>query len=105
MANDLTQSILDTLASTDRILSSDAFPSIPSSTIKGALDRLASRDMVEYETIDKEDAVLTEEGLGIAVEGSHEVKVFEAVRKAVEGLQISELSVRAIIALRPWYNA
>ena len=91
---DLTAQVLGALSSGDSILSSDAFPSIPSTTVKSALDRLASRGMVAYQTIDREEAVLTEEGKAIAEEGSHEAKVFEVVRKAVEGLKIGDLSVR-----------
>jgi len=50
--------------------------------------------MVTYSKRDREEAVLTEEAEGIAANGSHEAKVFEAVRKAVEGLKISDLPVR-----------
>ncbi|KAL1991487.1 hypothetical protein VTN49DRAFT_4795 [Thermomyces lanuginosus] len=89
---DVTASVLDALAASEGpILSTDAFPSIPSLTVKSALDRLASRSMVEYETIDREVVVLTEEGESIAANGSHEAKVFEAVAAAMEGLKISDL--------------
>lgn len=50
--------------------------------------------MVTYRKIDREEAILTEEAEGIAANGSHEAKVFEAVRKAVDGLKISDLPVR-----------
>ena len=94
MATDLTGQVLEALASTDEpILNTDAFPSIPSTEVKSALDRLKSREMVAYDTIDKEEALLTPEAEGIAANGSHEAKVFEAVRAAVEGLKISELPV------------
>lgn len=93
MATDLTPQVLDALSTDDSILSSDAFPSVPSTVVKSALDRLASRDMVVYKAIDREEAHLTDEGKGIAAEGSHEAKVFEAVRKAVEGLKIGDLPV------------
>lgn len=92
MAIDLTAEVLDALSQTDQpILSTDAFPSTPSSEIKSALDRLKSREMVVYETIDKDEAVLTSEAEGIAANGSHEAKVFEAVSRAVEGMRISDL--------------
>lgn len=52
--------------------------------------------MVTYSKIDREEAILTEEAEGIAANGSHEAKVFEAVRKAVDGLKISDLPVRGI---------
>lgn len=92
MASDMTAPILDALSSADGpILSSDAFPSTPSLTIKAALDRLASRSMVTYDTIDREVVVLTPEGEDIAANGSHEAKVFQAVAAALDGLKISDL--------------
>ncbi|PWY91156.1 phenylalanyl-tRNA synthetase beta chain cytoplasmic [Aspergillus heteromorphus CBS 117.55] len=92
MATDMTSPILDTLSASDAsILSSEAFPSTPSLNVKAALDRLASRQMVEYETIEKEIAVLTPEGDEIATNGSHEAKVFQAVLAALDGLKIGEL--------------
>lgn len=95
MATDLTSRVLDALSQSDGpIRSSDAFLSIPSSVVKSALDRLGSREMVSYKAIDREEAVLTAEAEGIAADGSHEAKVFEAVRKAVEGLKIVDLPVR-----------
>lgn len=95
MATDITAEVLDVLSQTDEpILSTDAFPSISSTEIKSALDRLKSRDMVMYEAIDKDEAVLTPEAEGIAANGSHEAKVFEAVLQAAQGMKISELPVR-----------
>ena len=95
MASDITAQVLDVLSQGDGAqLSTDIFPSIPSSEVKSALDRLKSRDMVIYEAIDKEEAILTPEAEGIAANGSHEAKVFEAVHNAMEGLRIAELPVR-----------
>ena len=94
MAVDLTSQVLDLLSTNDSILSTEAFPSVPSTVVKSSLDRLASREMVSYQTTDRELAVLTEEAKGIEADGSHEAKVFEAVRKAVEGLKIGDLPVR-----------
>ncbi|PGG95999.1 phenylalanine-tRNA ligase, alpha subunit [Blastomyces parvus] len=92
MASDLTAQILDVLSSTDDpILSSDAFPAAPSIALKSALDRLRSRDMIIYETIEQEQAVLLPEAEGIVANGSHEAKVFEAVRAALGGLKITDL--------------
>lgn len=92
MASDLTAQILEALSAADQpILSSDAFPSTPSLTVKSALDRLGSREMIEYETIEREEGVLTEEGEGIAANGSHEANVFEAIRASIDGLKISDL--------------
>jgi len=88
---DLASQILQALSHNDPILSSEAFPSQKSGDVKGALDRLSSRHMVSYETIDREEIVLEAEALQIAANGSHEARVFEELRKAVGGLTISEL--------------
>lgn len=95
MASDLTPQVLEVLSHSDEpVISADAFPSAPATAVKAALDRLRSREMVGYKTIEREEAILTPEAKGIAAEGSHEAKVFEAVRKSVEGLKITELPVR-----------
>lgn len=89
---DLTTEILQTLESADGpILSSNAFPQYSSSDIKGALDRLLSRSMVTYDSIEKEEALLESEAVEIEANGSHETRVFEALRASTEGLTISEL--------------
>ena len=88
---DLALEVLRALSNNDPILSSDAFPSKKSTDVKSALDRLGSRSMVTYETIDREEAVLEPEAVEIEASGSHEARVFEALRKAVEGLTIPEL--------------
>jgi phenylalanyl-tRNA synthetase alpha chain len=64
------------------IRTADAFPNAAQAEIKAALDRLRSRSMLEYDTIEKEDVILTGEGEQIANEGSHEYKVWDAVRTA-----------------------
>lgn len=88
---DLTSLVLQALDKQDNILSSEAFPSQKSTDVKGALDRLASRSMVTYQTIDKEEAVLEPEGEDIIANGSHEARVFDALKQAMEGLTIKEL--------------
>lgn len=94
MSSDITSQVLDALSeSNGPILTANAFPSVPSATVKSALDRLGSREMISYKTIDREEAMLTDEGGGIVAEGSHEARVFEAVSKAVEGLKIADLPV------------
>ena len=94
MATDLTSKILDALAASNGpILTADAFPSTPFTVIKSSLDRLGSREMVTYKPIEREEYLLSEEANSIAKEGSHEARVFEAVRKAVDGLKISDLPV------------
>ena len=94
MAPELTSDILDALSQSEGpILSAEAFPSIASTTLKSALDRLGSREMVKYKKIDREEALLTTEAEGIAANGSHEARVFEAVQRAVGGLKIADLPV------------
>jgi phenylalanyl-tRNA synthetase alpha chain len=82
------------------IASSEAFPDVEPTALKGALDSLHSREMVIYETIDREEPVLNEEAEGIVKEGSHEAKVYDAVCKALDGIKISELPVWILIWLR-----
>ncbi|KAJ5888368.1 Phenylalanine--tRNA ligase alpha subunit [Penicillium taxi] len=92
MASDLTAPILDALSASDApILSNEAFPSFPSLNVKSALDRLGSRQMIEYETTEKEVILLTSEGDEIVANGSHEAKVFAAVVAALDGLKITDL--------------
>jgi len=95
MAPDLPTQVLHALkdASTLPLTSTMAFPDLESPVLKGALDSLQSREMVTYETVDKEIAVITAEGAGIVQDGSHEAKVYEAVCKALDGLKINELAV------------
>ncbi|KAL4910927.1 hypothetical protein BDW74DRAFT_142098 [Aspergillus multicolor] len=92
MASDMTQPVLDALsASEGPILSNEAFPSVPSQTVKAALDRLASRDMLKYETFNSEVLTVTKDGEEVIANGSHEAKVYQAVLAAMEGLKIKEL--------------
>lgn len=88
---DLTSQILKALSEKSPLLSAEAFPTIAFQDIKAALDRLASRSMITYETIDKEEAILEPEAEQMAEHGSHEARVFEALRNALEGLTIQEL--------------
>src|SRR5277367_755311 len=88
---DLTSKILHALDHKEPLLSAEAFPSAKSTDVKSALDRLGSRSMVAYETIDREEPVLEAEGQDITANGSHEARVFEALQKAMEGLTIAEL--------------
>ncbi|RDL36663.1 Class II aaRS and biotin synthetase [Venustampulla echinocandica] len=88
---DLPIEILQALSQNSPILSSEAFPSYKSTEVKGALDRLGSRSMVTYDTIEREEPLLEPEAVGIAANGSHEARVFEALHKAMDGLTVSEL--------------
>jgi len=93
MASELQSFILKKLdESSTPLNSATAFPALDSPTVKGILDSLSSREMLTYETLEKEEAVLTPEGQQISEEGSHEAKVFEAV-KAMGSLAIKELAV------------
>lgn len=87
----LTSDILQRLEHNGPLLSNKEFPTFKSTEVKSALDRLASRSMVEYKTIDREEAVLEAEGQDITANGSHEARVFEALQKAIEGLTLAEL--------------
>ncbi|RWA10997.1 hypothetical protein EKO27_g4136 [Xylaria grammica] len=89
---ELTSRILDALDKAEPpLLSTETFPTYDSNDVKAALDRLASRLMVEYETTQREEVHLEPEGELIAAHGSHEARVFEALRAAVDGLTIQEL--------------
>lgn len=98
MAKDVAlNEVLDALAKAEgSILTADVFPAVSFVKIKAALDSLKSREMIEYKPVEREEAVLTPEAEGIVENGSHEAKVFEAVRQAVDGLKISELPVSII---------
>ncbi|MBE7179747.1 MAG: hypothetical protein INR71_00810 [Terriglobus roseus] len=89
---DLTQEVLDALAEKDEFTTDVQFPDVTQIEIKAALDRLRSRFMVDYDTRDQETVVLTPEGEMIANEGSHEYKVWEAV-KSKGKIAIKELPV------------
>ena len=80
-SRDVTQKILDLLDRKSSLESSQDFPDVPQADIKAAIDRLASRSMIESDTSESEYSVLTDEGRTICEEGSHEYKVWEAVRK------------------------
>lgn len=89
---DLTLEILEALDSNPTFATSAQFPQISQNEVKAALDRLASRLMVTYETKDTEQVLLTPEAQGICDEGSHEYKVWDAVRKNGK-IEIKELAV------------
>jgi len=88
---DLIPEILQTLSKSDPIQSTEAFPQVPFESIKAALDRLASRSMVTYEQVEREEALLEPEAETIVSHGSHEARVFEVVRKSLSGLSIQDL--------------
>lgn len=88
---DLALAVLQALSKKDPIVSSEEFPGVGFVEMKSALDRLRSRDMIAYEQMERDEAVLEPEGEQIAEHGSHEARVFEALRQAVDGLSIAEL--------------
>ncbi|KAI0379687.1 tRNA synthetases class II core domain (F)-domain-containing protein [Hypomontagnella monticulosa] len=90
-SGDLATHILESLDKSSPLLSAEAFPTSSFVEVKAALDRLASRDMITYDTIEREEAILEPEGEQIAENGSHEARVFEALRSAVEGLTVQDL--------------
>ncbi|PUU83729.1 tRNA synthetases class II core domain (F)-domain-containing protein [Tuber borchii] len=93
MATELAIRVLQSLndAAELPLASGEAFPDVESTVLKGALDSLQSREMLVYETLDREEPVLTEEAEGIVRDGSHEAKVYQAVCAAMDGIKISEL--------------
>lgn len=91
-SRNVVQDVLDLLDTKSPIHTSEEFSSIPQKDIKAALDRLASRSMVTYETKDSEEAHLTAEAESIVANGSHEYKVWAAVKEAGK-IPIKELPV------------
>ena len=89
---DVTKEILEHLSLKPEFETSSEFPQIPQNEIKSALDRLASRSMVEYKSIDAEIVLLTAEGQSICDEGSHEWKVWNAV-KSKGKIEMKDLQV------------
>jgi phenylalanyl-tRNA synthetase alpha chain len=89
---DLTQEVLDLLDTKQTVATESDLPDVAQAEIKAALDRLASRNMVTYETNDKEQVVLSKEGEQIANEGSHEYKVWDAVKRRGQ-MPLKELQV------------
>lgn len=88
---DLPSEILQLLSQHEPILSAVALPTIKSNDVKAALDRLASRSMVTYETLEREEMILDSEAEGIVANGSHEARVFELLSTQMEGLTMAEL--------------
>lgn len=90
-SGDLTGHILQSLDKSSPLFSAEALPTASFVEVKAALDRLASREMVIYETIEREEAILEPEGEQIAADGSHEARIFDALRAAVDGLTVQDL--------------
>lgn len=97
---DLTQEILDQLSTKESINTSNDFPEINQLLIKAALDRLASRSMITYDTSTGERVQLTEEGQQIHENGSHEYRVWAAVHER-KRLALKDLAVRISFSIYP----
>jgi phenylalanyl-tRNA synthetase alpha chain len=89
---DLTQEVLDLLNTKQSVATESDLADVGQAEIKAALDRLASRNMVVYGTNDQEQVILTKEGEQIANEGSHEFKVWDAVKRRGQ-MPLKELQV------------
>lgn len=80
--------------STGPISTDEYFPDISPGVVQAAVSALSSRDMILAKQIEKEVWVSTEEGAEIAKHGSHEMRLYQEVLKAVDGLAISEVPKR-----------
>lgn len=69
----------------------ETFPGVDSTTIKGALDSLLARSMIQYQTLEKEVYALSEEGEDILKNGSYEYRLLELITSKVEGLKLAEV--------------
>ncbi|KAI8061109.1 tRNA synthetases class II core domain (F)-domain-containing protein [Gongronella butleri] len=61
----------------------------------GALNSLKSKNMVDFEYLDREVWYLTEEGKQVAEQGSHEARYFDLVPAGDEGISMAE--VKAVL--------
>lgn len=89
--DDIATGVLQALDKTESILTNELFPEAKTLDIKAALDRLNGRSMITYETLERDEYLLEAEAEQIAANGSHEARVFEALRQAVEGLSVADL--------------
>jgi phenylalanyl-tRNA synthetase alpha chain len=94
----LTQDVLDLLDTKATLHTNEDFPAIPQAEIKAALDRLASRSMVEYKSLNSDRVTLTPESEDIVERGSHEFRVWKAIKEAGK-ISIKELPVCTMLAL------
>ncbi|KAF7355441.1 Phenylalanine--tRNA ligase alpha subunit [Mycena sanguinolenta] len=104
MAESLQQLILDTLDAHSTIqdtrslvIPGQSDPAVSQDaqiTILGALNSLLSRDMVKFETREIISHVLTPEGSQIAVEGSHEARVWSALPAKGEGAPVTPVQLK-----------
>jgi phenylalanyl-tRNA synthetase alpha chain len=96
-SRNVAQDVLDLLDTKSPFHTSEDLASISQKDIKAALDRLASRSMVSYETKDSEQVLLTAEAEDIVEKGSHEYRVWSAVKEAGK-VPIKELPVCFVLS-------
>ncbi|PJF19210.1 Phenylalanine-tRNA ligase, alpha subunit [Paramicrosporidium saccamoebae] len=65
--------------------------------VLGVLKRLDTHEMVKYETLEKEEWLLTDEGLEIAEKGSHEAVVFALVPAGSDGTSVAAIQDSATV--------
>ncbi|KAF8195736.1 phenylalanine-tRNA ligase [Mycena galopus ATCC 62051] len=107
MAEALQQLILDTLHAHSTIQDTRSLvipgQSEPAASqdaqiaILGALNSLLSRDMVKFETHEIVSHVLTPEGSKIALEGSHEARVWAALHAKGEGTPVTMVQLQKLV--------
>ncbi|CAK5275487.1 unnamed protein product [Mycena citricolor] len=107
MAEGLQQLILDTLETHGSIADTRSLTipgqSAPAEsqdaqiTILGALNSLLSRDMVKFETNEIVSHVLTPEGSQIALNGSHEVRVWNALPVKGQGSPVTAVQLKKLV--------
>lgn len=95
-SEDIQTLILTTLDTQGAIENTDSLKTadgnaIPYLAVVGVLNSLASKEMITYTTIERDQFNLTQEGNEIADSGSHEAKVFNAV-DPINGIAIAELA-------------
>lgn len=89
----LVERILHTLDKTGTIENSQkAFPDVSSVEVQSAVASLADKDMITAEQVEHELWTLTQEGEEILALGSHEIRLFDAVAAAVDGLAIKDVT-------------
>ena len=89
---DLALEILRRLGEKSSFRVDHEFAEVSHSDAQAALNKLASRSMIEYEQQNTEAVILEKEGLQIVAEGSHEYKVWNAIRSAGGKLAINDLA-------------
>ena len=64
---------------------------IDQNNLVGVLKSLAARSVISYDCQDREQWILTEEGLEVAQKGSHEMRLFNAIKPDSDGSSVEEL--------------